>query len=114
MFDLSRFSLQGKVAIVRGGGRGIGKAIAQGLAKAGAKVAITSRKMNDLEATAAEIAAFGGVAFPIPSHLGRMEEIDKMVSAAKGKFGRIDVLVNNAGASPPMGSVLESAERLWE
>jgi NAD(P)-dependent dehydrogenase (short-subunit alcohol dehydrogenase family) len=114
MFELSRFSLQGKVAIVTGGGRGIGKAIAQGFAKAGAKVAITSRKINDLEATAAEIEAFGGVAFPVQSHLGKMEEIGKMVGAVADKFGRIDVLVNNAGTSPAMGSVLDSDERLWE
>jgi len=113
-FDLSQFSLEGKVAIVTGGGRGIGKAIAEGFARAGAKVAITSRKINDLEATATEIEAAGGVAFPVQSHLGKMEEIDKMVGAVMGKFGRIDILVNNAGASPSMGSVLESDERLWE
>jgi NAD(P)-dependent dehydrogenase (short-subunit alcohol dehydrogenase family) len=114
MFDLSRFSLEGKVAIVTGGGRGIGKGIAQGFAKAGAKVAITSRKIDDLNATAAEIAAFGGVAVPIQSHLGKIEEIGKMVGAVTEKFGRIDILVNNAGTSPAMGSVLESDERLWE
>ena len=114
MFELSRFSLEGRVAIVTGGGRGIGKAIAQGFAKAGAKVAITSRKINDLEATAAEIEAFGGVAFPVQSHLGKMEEIGRMVNTVAAKFGRIDILVNNAGASPAMGSVLDSDERLWE
>src|SRR4030042_656088 len=114
MFDLSKFSLKGKSAIVTGGGRGIGKAIAQGFAKAGAKVAITSRKMEDLEATAAEIKAFGGEALPIQSHLGKMEGIDKMVATVMEAFGRIDILVNNAGASPAMGSVLDSDERLWE
>jgi len=114
MFELSRFSLEGRVAIVTGGGRGIGKAIAQGFAKAGAKVAVTSRKINDLEATAAEIEAFGGVAFPVQSHLGKMEEIDKMVNTVADKFGRVDILVNNAGASPAMASVLDSDERLWE
>jgi len=114
MFDLSKFSLTGKVAIVTGGGRGIGKAIAQGFAKAGAKVAITSRKMNDLEATAAEIKAFGGEAFPVQAHLGKMEEINRMVSAVMDKFGRIDILVNNAGTAPALASVLDSDERLWE
>jgi NAD(P)-dependent dehydrogenase (short-subunit alcohol dehydrogenase family) len=114
MFDLSKFSLQGKVAIVTGGGRGIGKAIAQGFAKAGAKVAIISRKINDLEATAAEINAFGGQALPVQAHLAKTEEINRMVGAVVGKFGRIDILVNNAGASPAMGSVLDSDERLWD
>ncbi|MGD0354725.1 MAG: glucose 1-dehydrogenase [Dehalococcoidia bacterium] len=115
MFDLSKFSLKGKTAVVTGGGRGIGKAIAIGFAKAGAKVAITSRKVDDLEATAAEIKSFGGVAFPIQSHLGKMDEIRKMVDAAMEKLGgRIDILVNNAGASPNTLSVLDSDERLWE
>jgi len=115
MFEMSKFSLQGKTAIVTGGGRGIGKAIAIGFAKAGAKVAITSRKIDDLEATAKEIKAFGGEAFPIQSHLGKMEEIQKMVDTAKEKLGgKINILVNNAGASPAMGSVLDADERLWE
>jgi len=114
MFDLSKFSLKGKTAIVTGGGRGIGKAIAQGFAKAGAKVALTSRKMNDLEAAAAAIKAFGGETFPVQAHLGKMEEINRMVSTVKDKFGRIDILVNNAGSSPAMASVLDADERLWE
>jgi len=114
MFDLAKFSLKGKSAIVTGGGRGIGKAIAQGFAKAGAKVAITSRKMEDLEATAAEIKAFGGEVFPFQSHLGKLEGIEKMVGTVMDKFGRIDILVNNAGASPAMATVLDSDERLWE
>jgi NAD(P)-dependent dehydrogenase (short-subunit alcohol dehydrogenase family) len=114
MFDLSRFSLTGKKAIVTGGSRGIGKAIALGMAQAGAQVAVTSRKINDLEATASEIKALGGEAFPIQAHLGKMEEINIMVETALSLLGRIDILVNNAGASPAMGSVLETDERLWE
>ena len=114
MFGLSKFSLQGKVAIVTGGGRGIGKAIAQGFGRAGAKVAITSRKMNDLEATAAEIKAFGGEAFPVQAHLGKMDEINRMVGTVMDRFGRIDILVNNAGTAPALASVLKSDERLWE
>lgn len=114
MFDLSQFSLKGKVAVVTGGGRGIGQAIAFGFAKSGAKVVITSRKAQELEDTAAEIRAFGGEAFPLPAHLGRMDEIQKMVDTVVDRFGRIDILVNNAGASPAMASVLESDERLWD
>ena len=114
MFDLRKFSLEGKIAIVTGGGRGIGKGIAAGFAKAGAKVVITSRKINDLEATAEEICAAGGECWPLQSHLGHMEDIQKVVDAVMERYGRIDILVNNAGASPAMGSVLESDERLWE
>jgi len=114
MFDLSKFSLKGKTAIVTGGSRGIGKAIALGFAKAGAKVVLTSRKMNDLQTNAAEIRAFGGEAFPVQAHLGKMEEINRMVNTVMDKFGRIDILVNNAGTSPAMGTVLDSDERIWE
>lgn len=114
MFELEQFSLKGKTAVVTGGSRGIGKAIALGFARAGARVAVTSRKINDLEETAAEIKAFGGEAVPIQAHLGKMDQIQEMVNTVMKHFGRIDILVNNAGASPAMGSVLESDERLWE
>ena len=114
MFDISQFSLKGKIAVVTGGGRGIGQAIAFAFAKVGAKVVITSRKAQDLEATADEIKAFGGDAFPLSAHLGKMDDIKKMVSTVMDKFGRIDILVNNAGASPAINSVLESDERLWD
>ncbi|KQC06329.1 MAG: hypothetical protein APR62_01195 [Smithella sp. SDB] len=114
MFDVSQFSLKGKVAVITGGGRGIGQAIAFAFAKAGAKVVITSRKAQDLEATAEEIKAFGGEAFPLPAHLGKADEIKRMIDTVMKKFGRIDILVNNAGASPAMGTVLECDDRLWD
>jgi NAD(P)-dependent dehydrogenase (short-subunit alcohol dehydrogenase family) len=114
MFETSQFLLKEKVAVITGGGRGIGQAIAFAFAKAGAKVVITSRKAQDLEATANEIKAFGGEAFPLPAHLGKIDEIKKMINTAMEKFGRIDILVNNAGASPAMGSVLECDDRLWD
>jgi NAD(P)-dependent dehydrogenase (short-subunit alcohol dehydrogenase family) len=115
MFDLSKFSLKGKTAIVTGGGRGIGKGIAVGFAKAGAKVVVTSRKIEDLEATAAEIKSFGGEAFPVQAHLGKTEEIEKMVDTAMQKLGgKINILVNNAGASPTMASVLDTDVRLYD
>ncbi|KUG23802.1 3-oxoacyl-acp reductase [hydrocarbon metagenome] len=114
MFDVSQFSLKGKVAVITGGGRGIGQAIAFAFAKAGAKVVITSRKAQDLEATAEEIKAFGGEAFPLPAHLGKADEIKRMIDTVMKKYGRIDILVNNAGASPAMGTVLECDDRLWD
>ena len=114
MFDISQFSLKGKVAVITGGGRGIGQAIAFAFAKAEARVVVTSRKAQDLEATANVIKAAGGEAFPLPAHLGKTEEIKKMIDAVMAKYGRIDILVNNAGASPAMGSVLECDDRLWD
>jgi NAD(P)-dependent dehydrogenase (short-subunit alcohol dehydrogenase family) len=114
MFDLSQFSLKGKVAIVTGGSRGIGQAIAYGFAKAGAKVVITSRKAQDLEATACEMTAIGCEVLVIPAHLGKFEEPQRVVDLVMQKFGRIDILVNNAGASPAMASVLDTDERLWD
>jgi len=114
MFDISRFSLKDKVAIVTGGGRGIGQAIAYGFAKAGAKVAVTSRKAPDLEATASEIRAMGGDVLVVSAHLGKFPEIQRVVDAVLEKFGRIDILVNNAGASPAIASVLDTDERLWD
>lgn len=114
MFDMSRFSLQGKIAIVTGGSRGIGQGIAMGLARAGAKVVVTSRKAQDLESTAAQIKEMKGEAYALPAHLGRLEEIKRVVDTVMEKYGRIDILVNNAGASPAMASVLDSDERLWE
>lgn len=115
MFEVASFSLQGKTAIVTGGGRGLGRAIATGYARAGAKVVVTSRKIADLEDTVADIQSFGGEAYAIQAHLGKMEEIQKMVDAALDKLdGKINILVNNAGSSPNMASVLNADERWWD
>lgn len=114
MFDVSKFSLNGKVAIVTGGSRGIGKAIAGGLAKAGARVIITSRKVADLESTAAEIKAAGGDVVPVGAHLGKLDEIAKLMAFVTEKYRTVDILVNNAGGSPVMASVLDSDERAWD
>ena len=94
------FSLKGRTALVTGGGRGIGRFIATGLAEAGADVIVTSRKMKNLEATAQELAASYGVrAYALPCDLGKEEDIERLVGEALDKCGRIDILVNNAGAT---------------
>ena len=94
------FRLNGKVALITGGGRGIGKFIATGLAEAGANLVIASRKMKNLEAAAAEIRQACGVeVLSVACDMAKEEEIDRLVKAAMEKYGRIDILVNNAGAT---------------
>jgi len=79
-------NLQGKVALVTGGGRGIGKAITQRLAAAGANVAIASRKMENLEATAREFAALPGKIVPLACHVGRKDQIEHLVKQTEAGF----------------------------
>ena len=113
MKDIS-FSLQGKTALITGGSRGIGKATAIGFARAGADVAIASRKLPDLESVASEIRSLGRRALAVAAHVGRLEEIDNLVKTVTREFGRIDILVNNAGTSPAMAGMLDLEERLWD
>ena len=112
--NLSQFSLEGKTALVTGASRGIGKATAIGLARAGADVIVTSRKLPDLELVADEIKALGRKSLAIATHVGRMDQINDLVKQAAGEFGKIDILVNNAGTSPVMDSVLDIEERAWD
>jgi NAD(P)-dependent dehydrogenase (short-subunit alcohol dehydrogenase family) len=108
------FSLSGKVALVTGGSRGIGKAIAVGLAKFGADVAVTSRKLPDLEEVAKEIKGLGRRSMAVATHVGRLEEIKNLVPKVKDELGRIDILVNNAGTNPTMDSAIDIEERAWD
>jgi len=108
------FSLSGKVALVTGGSRGIGKAIAVGLAKFGADVAVTSRKLPDLEEVANEIKALGRKSMAVAAHVGRLEEIKSLVPKVKEEFGRIDILVNNAATNPTMDQAIDIEERAWD
>lgn len=114
MVNLSRFSLEGKVALITGGSRGIGEATAVGFAEAGADVAVSSRKLPDLERVAGRVEDAGRKALPVAAHLGRMENISGLVEKVKEEFGRLDILVNNAGTSPANASVLDAEERLWD
>lgn len=94
------FSLKGKVALVTGGGRGIGKFIAAGLAEASADVILTSRKVANLEATAAWLEANYQVrTAAIACDMSKEDTVDAMLTEAIGRFGRVDILVNNAGAT---------------
>ena len=95
----SPFSLEGKTAIVTGGGTGIGKSIAIEYARAGADVGIASRKMEHLEPVAKEIAALGRRAFAMAVDVRQEDQVKALVERAVSEWGRLDVMVNNAGAS---------------
>lgn len=105
--------LQGKVALVTGGSKGIGRAVARGLAQEGAKVAICARNKPELDATAAEIArGTGAEVFTIAGDLTREADVGTIVEETVRRFGRIDILVNNAGAAPG-GLLLDLTEEDW-
>ena len=111
---MDKYRLDGRVALVTGGSRGIGRATALGLAEAGADVAVASRKRPDLENVAADIKRMGRKSLAVAAHVGRMDDIRSLVAKVRDEFGRIDILVNNAGTSPALASSLEVDERLWD
>ena len=108
------FSLKDKVALVTGGSRGIGKAAAVGLARAGADVVIASRKLPELERVAEEIRKLGRRSAAVAAHVGRLDEINNLVSYVRAEFDRIDILVNNAATNPVMAQALDVEERAWD
>jgi NAD(P)-dependent dehydrogenase (short-subunit alcohol dehydrogenase family) len=111
---LKRFQLTGKVALITGGSRGIGKAIALCLAEAGADIILASRKLPDLEETAQEISQTGRKILTVPSNVRHLTEIDNLVKKSLEEFNRIDILVNNAATNPVFGSVFNIDEKAWE
>ncbi len=108
------FSLQGKMALITGASRGIGRVLALGLAQAGADVAIASRKLPDLEKVAEEIRKIGRKCLAIPTHVGRIEEINNLVKRVVDEFGKIDILVNNAATNPTMAQAMDIDDRAWD
>jgi NAD(P)-dependent dehydrogenase (short-subunit alcohol dehydrogenase family) len=104
-------SLDGKVALVTGASRGIGAAIAAEFARSGARVVITARKMEGLESAAA---AMEGEVVPMVAHAGRPEDAARAVSETLDRFGRLDVLVNNAATNPYMGPMIDAELGAWD
>lgn len=103
------FSLKGRVAIITGASRGIGRSIALAYAEAGAKVVVSSRNKRppELEKVAEEICQKGGKAIAVPAHVGKPEDVENLVKRAMAEFGRIDILVNNAGANPVLSTLVD-------
>ena len=108
------FDLTGKVAVVTGGSRGLGQEMVRAFAVRGADVVITSRKAEACEELAAEIRAMGREALAVGCHVGHWDECDALVEASYAHFGKVDVLVNNAGMSPLYPSLPEVTEELWD
>jgi NAD(P)-dependent dehydrogenase (short-subunit alcohol dehydrogenase family) len=113
--DTSRFSLQGRVALVTGASRGIGSATAEALAEQGATVVLSSRKQADLDDEAARInTRFPEGAVGIAAHAGRPEDLERLVDEVMKRFSRIDILVNNAATNPYYGPMLGADLPAWD
>jgi NAD(P)-dependent dehydrogenase (short-subunit alcohol dehydrogenase family) len=106
--------LAGKVALVTGGSRGLGRAMALGFADAGADVIIASRKLENCQAVAQEVEARGGQALAVACHVGHWDALDALVEQSYAAFGRVDVLVNNAGMSLLYESLPQVTEEMWD
>lgn len=110
----SKLSLEGKVALVTGGGRGIGRAIARRLAEAGASVVIASRKFENLEATAREFTSLPGRIIPIACHVGRSVEIENLVRQTEAQAGPVNILVNNSATNIGQGPSLAVTDEMFD
>jgi NAD(P)-dependent dehydrogenase (short-subunit alcohol dehydrogenase family) len=108
------FDLTGRVALITGGTRGLGRAITQTLARAGADVVVASRKQEACDDAAAEVRALGRRALAHACHVGRWDDLDTLVDAAYDEFGRVDILVNNAGIAPTYPDPPSVTEELWD
>ncbi|HQQ49975.1 MAG TPA: SDR family oxidoreductase [Spirochaetota bacterium] len=108
------FDLDDKIAIVTGASRGIGQSIAKGLAAHGATVFCTSRKIEDLNKVKDEIESEGGKAHAIACHIGKLDDIQNLFKAVEERYGRLDILVNNAATNPYFGDVLHATADAWD
>ncbi len=113
MYTMVSFDLNGKIAMVTGASRGIGQSIAQTLAQHGAEVILVSRKIDALNAVADEIREEGGKAMPVACHMGDMAEIKKLFKQIEEKYGKLDILVNNAATNPYFGEMTGVDEGVW-
>ena len=107
-------SLTGKTALITGGGRGIGKAIAKHLAAAGANVVIASRKLPVLQATADELSSLPGKVVPIECHVGRLDQLQSLIRETESRLGPVDILVNNSATNIGQGPSLEVTDEMLD
>jgi NAD(P)-dependent dehydrogenase (short-subunit alcohol dehydrogenase family) len=110
---MTEFSLDGRVAVITGASRGIGRAIALRFAQAGARVVVSSRKLENVRTVADEIRGSGGEALAIQAHVGRPDDVMALVERTVEAFGQVDVAVNNAATNPHFGPLLSADEGQW-
>ncbi|MBT4405676.1 MAG: glucose 1-dehydrogenase, partial [Acidiferrobacteraceae bacterium] len=108
------FELEGKVALITGASKGIGEAMARGLAEFGAKVVVSSRKADAVEAVAESFRADGLEASGIAANMGRIEDIEALVDKVVGVYGGLDILINNAATNPVYGPIQQTDERAFD
>ena len=111
MTDL--FDLSGRVAVITGASRGIGKAIALQFAGAGAKVVLSGRKQEALDEVSGEIRSAGGEATGIAAHNGDKSALKSLIEQTLSHYGKLDILVNNAATNPHFGTILEADDSYW-
>jgi NAD(P)-dependent dehydrogenase (short-subunit alcohol dehydrogenase family) len=111
---MADFVLDGKVAIVTGASKGIGEAIAKGFSKAGAQVVVSSRKIDGVEGVARRIQDTGGEALAVQTHMGYSDQVAALVETTVEAWGRVDIIVNNAGTNPHFGPLLTADEGQFE
>jgi len=108
------FSQKGKTALITGASRGIGEAIAMALADYGARCILVSRKIDALKGVVEKIKETGGKAEAIACHVGHPEQIDALFKNVRDRFGKIDILINNAATNPYFGDMIDAPEQAWD
>lgn len=111
---MNAIDLSGKVALVTGGSRGLGKAMSLGLAKAGADVIVASRKLESCEELCNEIRKLGVRALPVAAHMGALGDIDNLIERAVSEMGKVDILINNAGINPAVGGLSDLQPEMFD
>ena len=108
------FSLKDKVALITGASRGIGEAIALALAQYRAHCILVSRKIDDLKVVENKIREAGGMADSIVCHMGDLKQIESLIAEIGDRYGKLNILVNNAATNPYFGGLLQAEERVWD